>query len=256
MRPATRRPTRWRPPTRWPSRSRHRPPNPHRCPSPNRSTTSARTSPRPTAPRNRSTRCSTTWGDRPPMSTTPTEAPPASGVEAAVPQLVAILQKLERPDLVQRATAAAARLKRPATIVCVVGEFKQGKSSLVNGLLGARRLPGRRRPRHRRPSPSCATARSRRAVVPAPGRRRGRWPSAVAVDEPRRVGHRSRATPATRSGVERVEIAVPSADPRARGWSSSTRPAWAGSAPATRPRRSRSCPSPTGCCSCPTRRPS
>ncbi len=31
---------------------------------------------------------------------------------------------------------AAARVRRPATIVCVVGEFKQGKSSLVNALLG------------------------------------------------------------------------------------------------------------------------
>ena len=29
-----------------------------------------------------------------------------------------------------------ARLRRPATVVCVVGEFKQGKSSLVNALLG------------------------------------------------------------------------------------------------------------------------
>ena len=36
----------------------------------------------------------------------------------------------------ERTTAAAARLRRPSTIVCVVGEFKQGKSSLVNGLLG------------------------------------------------------------------------------------------------------------------------
>jgi hypothetical protein len=57
-------------------------------------------------------------------------------VEAGLIELVKVLQKLERPDLAQRATAAAARLKRPNTVVCVVGEFKQGKSSLVNGLLG------------------------------------------------------------------------------------------------------------------------
>ncbi len=61
---------------------------------------------------------------------------PAAGPEAGIVELVRILQRLERPDLVQRATAAAARLKRPSTVVCVVGEFKQGKSSLVNGLLG------------------------------------------------------------------------------------------------------------------------
>src|SRR5262245_49224339 len=61
---------------------------------------------------------------------------PAAGPEAGIVELVKILQRLERPDLVQRATAAAARLKRPSTVVCVVGEFKQGKSSLVNGLLG------------------------------------------------------------------------------------------------------------------------
>lgn len=51
-------------------------------------------------------------------------------------ELVPLLQQLGRSDMVDRATAAGARLKRPATIVCVVGEFKQGKSSLVNGLLG------------------------------------------------------------------------------------------------------------------------
>jgi Dynamin family len=67
----------------------------------------------------------------------PAPAPaPAAGPEAGIVELVKILQRLERPDLVQRATAAAARLKRPSTVVCVVGEFKQGKSSLVNGLLG------------------------------------------------------------------------------------------------------------------------
>ena len=35
-----------------------------------------------------------------------------------------------------RLNAARARLARPATVVCVVGEFKQGKSSLVNALIG------------------------------------------------------------------------------------------------------------------------
>jgi hypothetical protein len=59
-----------------------------------------------------------------------------TGVPAAVDALVRLLRQLGRDDLVERATAAGARLRRPSTVVCVVGEFKQGKSSLVNGLLG------------------------------------------------------------------------------------------------------------------------
>jgi hypothetical protein len=43
---------------------------------------------------------------------------------------------LGREDLTRRLHIAVARLKRPTTIICVVGEFKQGKSSLVNALLG------------------------------------------------------------------------------------------------------------------------
>ena len=63
------------------------------------------------------------------------------GLDEAVVQLVRVLRGLGRDDLENRATAAGARLKRPATIVCVVGEFKQGKSSLVNGLLGQQICP-------------------------------------------------------------------------------------------------------------------
>jgi len=43
---------------------------------------------------------------------------------------------LGREDLAHRLRIAVARLTRPATVICVVGEFKQGKSSLVNALLG------------------------------------------------------------------------------------------------------------------------
>jgi len=81
----------------------------------------------------------TATGNAAPAPSAPAAAPAnqaAAGVEAGLVELVRVLQKLERPDLAQRATAAAARLKRPSTVVCVVGEFKQGKSSLVNGLLG------------------------------------------------------------------------------------------------------------------------
>ena len=59
-----------------------------------------------------------------------------AGIKDSIIGLTQLLRGIDRGDLVERATAAGARLKRPATIVCVVGEFKQGKSSLVNGLLG------------------------------------------------------------------------------------------------------------------------
>jgi ribosome biogenesis GTPase A len=41
-----------------------------------------------------------------------------------------------RDDLAHRLDAAVARARRPSTVVCVVGEFKQGKSTLVNTLVG------------------------------------------------------------------------------------------------------------------------
>ncbi len=47
----------------------------------------------------------------------------------------------ERPDLARRVDAAAQRLDDPRTRVLVVGEFKQGKSSLVNALLNASICP-------------------------------------------------------------------------------------------------------------------
>lgn len=52
-----------------------------------------------------------------------------------------IAVKTNRSDLADRLRIAAARTARPATIVCVVGEFKQGKSSLVNALLGRHVCP-------------------------------------------------------------------------------------------------------------------
>jgi hypothetical protein len=48
---------------------------------------------------------------------------------------------VDRPDLAGRLRVAIARTARPATIICVVGEFKQGKSSLVNALLGQHVCP-------------------------------------------------------------------------------------------------------------------
>ncbi len=69
------------------------------------------------------------------------EAPNTQALDGVIGELVKVLRSLGRDDLVGRATAAGARLHRPSTIVCVVGEFKQGKSSLVNGLLGSEVCP-------------------------------------------------------------------------------------------------------------------
>jgi hypothetical protein len=57
----------------------------------------------------------------------------------------------EREDLVERLTGARHLLSDTAVTVYVVGEFKQGKSSLINGLLTTPGVPGGRRHRHRRP---------------------------------------------------------------------------------------------------------
>jgi hypothetical protein len=140
---------------------------------------------------------------------TATAAPSAAdAVRTGSLELARLLGQLERPDLVGRVTAAAARLQRPSTIVAVVGEFKQGKSSLVNGLLG---------------QPVCPVdddlATSAITLV-----RHGEQPGAVV----RRNGGdgdkggpipidtlhdwvSERGNPGNRKGVERVEITAPSA---------------------------------------------
>ncbi len=69
-------------------------------------------------------------------SAPPSSATPAAGAEALIIEVAKTLQQIGRADLAERASVAAARLRRPATVVCVVGEFKQGKSSLINALLG------------------------------------------------------------------------------------------------------------------------
>lgn len=57
-------------------------------------------------------------------------------VQEALGEVVATLMARGRDDLAARTRAAAVRASRPATVVCVVGEFKQGKSLMVNALLG------------------------------------------------------------------------------------------------------------------------
>ncbi|MGK0425503.1 MAG: putative GTPase, partial [Ilumatobacter sp.] len=59
----------------------------------------------------------------------------ADQLKPAVGQLLGIAKTVERDDLIDRIKAAAIRATRSDTVVCVVGEFKQGKSSLVNSLV-------------------------------------------------------------------------------------------------------------------------
>lgn len=70
--------------------------------------------------------------------TTPASSPaPRGPTTAQVARAVAALTRESgRDDVATPLEAAATRCDRPTTIVCVVGEFKQGKSSLVNALVG------------------------------------------------------------------------------------------------------------------------
>jgi hypothetical protein len=69
------------------------------------------------------------------------EATAAPDVAQAVRLVAGLARDADRADIAQSLAAAAARCSRPTTIVCVVGEFKQGKSSLVNALIGVDLCP-------------------------------------------------------------------------------------------------------------------
>lgn len=61
--------------------------------------------------------------------------------QQVVRAVAALARERGRDDIAAPLQGAAARCDRPSTIVCVVGEFKQGKSSLINALLGADLCP-------------------------------------------------------------------------------------------------------------------
>lgn len=73
------------------------------------------------------------------MSTaTNADAPPTRArAVAAVAAVEDLLSKADRPDLDNRVKAAKARLAQTGCNVLVVGEFKKGKSTLINALLNA-----------------------------------------------------------------------------------------------------------------------
>lgn len=74
----------------------------------------------------------------------PASAPAAEALARAAAVVAAGRKACDaygRPDLSDRLAAAERSLARPAVHVVVVGEFKQGKSSLVNALVGATVCP-------------------------------------------------------------------------------------------------------------------
>jgi hypothetical protein len=63
------------------------------------------------------------------------DRPPGADVLAGLADARALAEAAHRPDLVHRLDLAAERLRWKEATVAVVGEFKQGKSTLVNALL-------------------------------------------------------------------------------------------------------------------------
>jgi len=140
-----------------------------------------------------------------------TPAPAASRApDQRLGEVAAVFDRLGRSDLAERARAAAHRLKRPTTIVCAVGEFKQGKSSLVNALLGQRACPV-----DDDLATSAITLVRFGETTSAQVRRRASdggesITEAIPLDS---IGTwvSEAGNPDNRAGVERVEITVPSA---------------------------------------------
>ncbi len=62
---------------------------------------------------------------------------PAAALSDVVDIALAAIARYDRPDLDARLQQTKARLLDEQVRVLVVGEFKQGKSMLVNGLVGA-----------------------------------------------------------------------------------------------------------------------
>lgn len=72
----------------------------------------------------------------PTSASTGTTSPAANRAIATIDLVSKAVTAYERPDLLERVQGIRNRLTDPAFHVLVVGEFKQGKSSLVNALLG------------------------------------------------------------------------------------------------------------------------
>ena len=70
-------------------------------------------------------------------ATSPDAAQPAdaAAVAAIVADTAELARRRDRDDLARRLDQVAERVARTDTVVCVVGEFKKGKSALINALI-------------------------------------------------------------------------------------------------------------------------
>ncbi len=68
-------------------------------------------------------------------------APATEQLDAVVGDVRTIARNLDRDDLADRLDDIRRRAARTDTVVCVVGEFKKGKSALINALLGSAVCP-------------------------------------------------------------------------------------------------------------------
>jgi len=68
-------------------------------------------------------------------------SPDAAVVSGIVNAAIGLARERGRDDLAARLGQVAERVARTETIVCVVGEFKKGKSALINALLGSAVCP-------------------------------------------------------------------------------------------------------------------
>lgn len=110
----------------------------------------------------------------------------------------------DRPDLVERADRLADRIATQRFHVAVVGEFKRGKSTLVNALVGRRILPTGVLPLTAVPT-EVRLGPGGSAVTFTDGRRRG-----VRLDEIADYVT-ERGNPSNAKGVQRVEVVTESA---------------------------------------------
>ena len=136
----------------------------------------------------------------------PFAAPDAAAVAALVETVRGLAAGGGRDDLATRLSDVGRRLDRSDTVVCVVGEFKQGKSALINALLGADVCPV---------DDDLATTTvttigygpAARATVHR--REAGLEVSAAVALEDLAAWVTERADPDDRLGVERVELTLP-----------------------------------------------
>jgi Dynamin family len=68
-------------------------------------------------------------------------APATEALDALAREIEALADRSDRADLSTRVAEARRRAARTETVVCVVGEFKNGKSALINALLGTAVCP-------------------------------------------------------------------------------------------------------------------